>query len=66
MRVMSGNRNEQVGWGRETYFTTRKIAHELRDLAILEWCDLCHEWHPCELDGSRIENWERVKQRLNA
>lgn len=55
---------ERLGWGIETYYITTSQRIKLVDFGLIEWCQKCHEWHPMEWDGRRLEQWERAKKEL--
>lgn len=62
---MPSDANIRLGWGMETFYVTEEQKQRLRGLSLIEWCDLCHEWHPTQDDGGqRLPAWAAVKKEL--
>lgn len=61
---MAESDKQRLGWGTETYYILKGQGAQMQMFGLIEWCDICKEWHPREVDGSRLDNWERVKREL--
>lgn len=52
----------QLGWGPETIYASQAEIDAWKERGLLEWCKPCREYHPAEVDGQRLQQWETIKK----